>query len=141
MRLFFFGFALAGLLSAPAIASEMRYTPINPSFGGNAFNSSHLLSRASAQNKHKAPTTTTSDAETLQKTIQSSIINRTAFSIADRIFKPTPGSYGVRQVAFDGDTTRIEYLQKADGSVITYILDKTKGTEISFSGNQDTTSN
>ncbi len=32
----------------PARASDLIYQPINPSFGGNPFNSSHLLALANA---------------------------------------------------------------------------------------------
>ncbi|MBX2806238.1 MAG: curli assembly protein CsgF [Hyphomicrobiales bacterium] len=46
---------LAGFISkliiAPTMASDIIYTPINPSFGGNSFNSSHLLGLANAQNE------------------------------------------------------------------------------------------
>jgi curli production assembly/transport component CsgF len=41
------------VLSTSALASDVIYTPINPSFGGNAFNSSHLLGLANAQNEPK----------------------------------------------------------------------------------------
>jgi curli production assembly/transport component CsgF len=36
-----------------SIAGDLVYTPINPSFGGNVFNSSHLLALANAQNEPK----------------------------------------------------------------------------------------
>ncbi|MBB40350.1 MAG: hypothetical protein CMF01_09740 [Hyphomonas sp.] len=33
---------VGGVVSAPAVsAQELVYTPVNPSFGGNPFNSSH----------------------------------------------------------------------------------------------------
>lgn len=35
--------------SAPALASEMVYHPVNPTFGGNPLNGSFLLSTAQAQ--------------------------------------------------------------------------------------------
>jgi curli production assembly/transport component CsgF len=35
--------------SAPALASEMIYHPVNPTFGGNPLNGSFLLSTAQAQ--------------------------------------------------------------------------------------------
>src|SRR5215470_18609548 len=41
--------ALAILASAPAIASEMVYHPVSPTFGGNPLNGSFLLSQAQAQ--------------------------------------------------------------------------------------------
>jgi curli production assembly/transport component CsgF len=41
--------ALLGLSAAPAVASEMVYHPVNPTFGGNPLNGSFLLSTAQAQ--------------------------------------------------------------------------------------------
>jgi curli production assembly/transport component CsgF len=40
-----------GMLAANAAASDLLYTPVNPSFGGNPFNSAHLLGLANAQNE------------------------------------------------------------------------------------------
>lgn len=138
MRLLLNGFAIVLCLASPAVASELRYAPLNPSFGGSPFNSSHFLSRASAQNTHERPTTTQSDAETFARTLQSAIVNQAAFSIANTIFKPAPGSFGVRQTAYEGTATRIDYMQNADGTVTTYIVDKINNTETSFKGNQTT---
>ena len=39
--------ALIGLTS-PALGQDMVYQPVNPSFGGNRFNSGHLLGIANA---------------------------------------------------------------------------------------------
>src|ERR1700742_1786966 len=41
--------AVLGIGSAPAMASEMVYHPVSPSFGGNPLNGSFLLSTAQAQ--------------------------------------------------------------------------------------------
>lgn len=43
------------LLSAGASATELVYTPINPSFGGSPLNGAWLLGNAQAQNKEKDP--------------------------------------------------------------------------------------
>ncbi|KHL69934.1 MULTISPECIES: curli assembly protein CsgF [Pseudomonas] len=48
------GLACSGLL-ASVQASELVYTPINPSFGGNPLNGGWLLGNAQAQNDHSAP--------------------------------------------------------------------------------------
>lgn len=47
---------LTGLWAAtwPTIAAaDLIYQPVNPSFGGNPFNSAHLLGLADRQNQHK----------------------------------------------------------------------------------------
>ncbi|GAB2899296.1 curli assembly protein CsgF [Microbulbifer echini] len=42
-------------LSCTAFATELIYTPVNPSFGGNPLNGNYLLNNASAQNGKKDP--------------------------------------------------------------------------------------
>ncbi|HAF92728.1 curli assembly protein CsgF [Stutzerimonas balearica] len=50
------GTLLAGLLLANgASATELVYTPVNPSFGGSPLNGAWLLGNAQAQNDHKDP--------------------------------------------------------------------------------------
>lgn len=50
------GVLLAGLLiSASATATELVYTPVNPSFGGSPLNGAWLLGNAQAQNDTKDP--------------------------------------------------------------------------------------
>lgn len=54
------GSVFAALLSscaACAWATELVYTPVNPSFGGSPLNGAVLLNSAQAQNKHKDPDT------------------------------------------------------------------------------------
>jgi curli production assembly/transport component CsgF len=52
---------------SPAAASDINYTPINPSFGGSSFNSPHLLGLANAQNEPK----TKADAAAAKARLQS----------------------------------------------------------------------
>ncbi|CAE6890348.1 MULTISPECIES: curli assembly protein CsgF [Pseudomonas] len=50
----------AGVLlgcSTAVSATELVYTPVNPSFGGNPINGSYLLGNAQAQNDYKDPDT------------------------------------------------------------------------------------
>lgn len=42
-------------LLTPVQATELVYTPVNPSFGGNPLNGSWLLANAQAQNDHDDP--------------------------------------------------------------------------------------
>lgn len=52
----FAGVLLAGLvLSAGVSATELVYTPVNPSFGGSPLNGAWLLGNAQAQNDTKDP--------------------------------------------------------------------------------------
>ena len=42
-------------LSSATTAQDLVYEPVNPSFGGNPFNSAHLLAIANAQNDFERP--------------------------------------------------------------------------------------
>ncbi|WP_444896279.1 curli assembly protein CsgF [Microbulbifer sp. EKSA008] len=43
------------IFSCSVFATELVYTPVNPSFGGNPLNGNYLLNNASAQNSKKDP--------------------------------------------------------------------------------------
>ena len=47
--------SIGSLLAAPAVSGKLVYRPINPSFGGDPFYSSHLLGIADAINDHEDP--------------------------------------------------------------------------------------
>src|SRR3546814_16656193 len=72
----------------PATAQDIVYTPSNPSFGGNPFNSAHLLGVASAQNKYRDPnaTTSTDPAQQFLRTLQSRLLSSLAPQLTDLIF-------------------------------------------------------
>ncbi|MHC6225768.1 curli assembly protein CsgF [Pseudomonas sp. X10] len=46
---------LVGALGSQALATELVYTPVNPSFGGNPLNGTWLLNNAQSQNDHEDP--------------------------------------------------------------------------------------
>ncbi|ELR63520.1 Curli production assembly/transport component CsgF [Photobacterium marinum] len=77
-----YGRIIAGsiLVSASVSATELVYTPINPSFGGNPLNSNHLLGIANAINDHKAPQddllTEQTDLERLAASLESRLISQ-----------------------------------------------------------------
>lgn len=48
--------ATCSLMSAPVMAGQLQYTPVNPSFGGNPLNGSNLLQSAQAQKRFPFPT-------------------------------------------------------------------------------------
>ena len=89
-------------LSPPtAAASELVYQPVNPSFGGDSFNSSHLLGLAQAQNSKTEPEEATDPLANFERTITSSLLNRIAFQISDSIFGENASESGQFQL---GDT-------------------------------------
>lgn len=66
------------LLALSASASELVYTPVNPTFGGNPANSPGLQANASAQNDFKAPvsTTTKTPLQRFNDQLQAAVLNR-----------------------------------------------------------------
>ncbi len=67
------------VLSSIVTASEMVYTPVNPSFGGNPLNANQLLSSASSQNDLTDPNARVSGLSSL------SSIDRFAASLESRL--------------------------------------------------------
>lgn len=89
--------AVAGIgLSWPAAAQQLFYTPIDPSFGGNPFNSAHLLGIANAQNDYKDPNAqkTSSEAQIFANQLQSRLLSALSSQITDAIFGANPQRSG-----------------------------------------------
>jgi curli production assembly/transport component CsgF len=105
------GALIASLVLTPATplsAQDMVYEPINPTFGGNPFNSAHLLGVAGAQNKTKDPssTTTNSQADVFARQLQSRLLSALSSQIVDAIFGENPQESGT--ITFGGQTIRFE---------------------------------
>ncbi len=76
---------IATATTVTANASELRYKPINPSFGGDSFNANHLMSLANAQNDFDPPEEPDDLLKNFERTITSSLISRISFEISERI--------------------------------------------------------
>ncbi|MBT1062565.1 curli production assembly protein CsgF [Bowmanella sp. Y26] len=74
------------LIASHSIATELVYTPINPSFGGNPLNGSLLMGKAQAQNKHKDHIEERSYAEKFQESLERAYINKMVREITDLAF-------------------------------------------------------
>jgi curli production assembly/transport component CsgF len=132
--------AAAVLVSGGAQGFDLVYTPINPSFGGNPLNSSHLLSIASAQRTataSDAPVTTTpgggggggsttqSNVDLFISQLQGRLLSALASQVTDAIFGPNPQDHGSIQfgtttVIFDNTGTAIN-LTITDPTGVTFI--------------------
>lgn len=101
------------LIGGSAAASELVYQPVNPSFGGNPFNSSHLLGIANAQNDYDAPGSSgsagsrigDSQADLFVRQLQSRLLSGLATQVTDAIFGPNPQergtiTFGSQQITF-----------------------------------------
>ncbi|MDR5653204.1 curli assembly protein CsgF [Ruixingdingia sedimenti] len=135
--------AFAGAAMATAgMAQDLVYRPVNPSFGGNPLNSSHLLSIAGAQRTATArdapragtgsgdPTTPdTSDADLFVRQLQGRLLSALAAQVTDAIFGPNPQdsgtvTFGTTTVTFERtlDSIRLLIVNTLDGSVTEIVV-------------------
>lgn len=121
------GTILAGMLTlaspSAAAAQDFTYKPINPTFGGNSFNSNHLLGVANAQNDYrdKRPSTTTSQADAFARQLQSRLLSAVSSQIVDAIFGDNPQERG--KISLGGQT--IEFVRDLVNVTITITNDTT----------------
>ena len=76
-------------LASTAHADNLVYKPINPSFGGDSFNSNHLLAIANSQNDYSDPDRVErSDSQTdmFVRQLQSRLLSSLAGEVSEAIF-------------------------------------------------------
>ncbi len=102
----------AFLFASPAFAQDVVYEPISPTFGGNPFNSNHVLGVANANNDTRDPraTSTNSQADIFARQLQSRLLSALSSQIVDAIFGDNPQEQGV--ISFGGQT--IEFFRSLD---------------------------
>lgn len=107
-----------------ASAQDMVYQPIDPAFGGNPFNSAHLLGIANAQNDFKDPkavTTSNSQADLFARQLQSRLLSALSTQIVDAIFGENPQESG--RISFGGQT--IDFSRSLDEVTLNITNDQT----------------
>lgn len=96
--------AATAFLTAPALAGDIKYGPVNPNFGGSPFNGEFLLNQARIQNQYEA------DEEDLlerfDRDLTRRLLNRAASEIEDRLYGENAEESGViplgdLQIAFE----------------------------------------
>jgi curli production assembly/transport component CsgF len=119
------GLCLLGLGSCGLVqATELVYTPINPSFGGNPLNGTWLLNNAQAQNdyddpdlKDRAALTGTSALERFSSQLQSRLLGQ----LLDNISTGNTGSLStdafIVNVLDDSGQLTIEVTDRATGEI------------------------
>ena len=100
------------LLAAPVSAQDVVYRPISPTFGGNPFNSNHVLGVAGANNNTRDPraATSNSQADIFARQLQSRLLSALSSQIVDAIFGDNPQESGT--ISFGGQT--IEFFRSLD---------------------------
>lgn len=135
-----------GLIATqPAMAGELVYTPINPSFGGNPLNSGHLLSTANAQRNATASdaviddllgggtggggTGGNSDADLFVRQLQGRLLSALASQVTEAIFGENPQDdgrvvFGDTIVTFERSPTQIRLVIEnlLDGSITEIVV-------------------
>jgi curli production assembly/transport component CsgF len=113
----FYACLLAVLFATPA-GADLLYKPINPSFGGEPFNSSHLQGLAASQNHFKEDTKRKeqSSSERFLSMLQSRLYSSLATQVADAIFGENAQDSGT--ITFDDQTITFSN----DGTQITLIV-------------------
>ena len=104
--------AAAFAVAAPVAAQDVVYRPISPTFGGNPFNSNHVLGVANANNNTRDPraTTSNSQADIFARQLQSRLLSALSSQIVDAIFGENPQESGT--ISFGGQT--IEFFRSLD---------------------------
>lgn len=115
--------ALTCMWSASAAAQDMVYEPIDPSFGGNPFNSAHLLGIANAQNDYRDPNarSSSSQADIFARQLQSRLLSALSSQIVDAIFGENPQESGT--ISFGGQT--INFVRNLTEVTLTIVDDNT----------------
>lgn len=115
--------AIAMPLGNEAAAQDIVYTPVNPSFGGNPFNSNHLLGIANAQNDFTNPASSSnsSQADIFARQLQSRLLSALSSQIVTAIFGDNPQESGT--ISFGGQTVR--FIRSLTEVTITIINDDT----------------
>jgi len=96
--------ACAVLFAAPVAAQDLVHEPISPTFGGNPFNSQHVLGVANANNDFRDPraTSNNSQADIFARQLQSRLLSALSSQIVDAIFGDNPQESGT--ISFGGQT-------------------------------------
>lgn len=123
------GWVLA-LCPAATAAQDLSYQPVNPTFGGNPFNSTQLQANASGQNKYKDPASTAdSEGAIFARQLQSRLLSALSSQIVDAIFGENPQQSGTIQfggqtIKFDRglDSVTLTIIEQATGAVTTIIV-------------------
>ena len=121
------------LALSQAAATEMIYTPVNPSFGGNPNNGALLLSEAQAQNNYKDPAIkVVADLTALQQfdqSLQRSVLSRLSAAATTSLIGTNgqliPGT-------IDTGNYKIVISDLGSGILQVSTTDKTTGENVSF---------
>lgn len=124
--------ATATVLPQGVKASELVYTPVNPSFGGSPLNGNFLLSNAQSQNDHKDPDAVDEDQtpleefnDRLQRALLSRLSSTLSSSFVDDNGELIPGTTETSDFIID-------IADQGNGTLSITTTDKVTGDSTSF---------
>jgi curli production assembly/transport component CsgF len=121
------------VLAAPVSnAQELVYTPVNPSFGGSSFNSSHLLSIAEIDRPDPPSSgggaglgrNGTTQTDFFVRQLESRILSQLSRDITDAIF----GADAEPSGTFSFNQTQLSFETLLDGTIQVEITDLVSGS-------------
>ncbi|BDI61926.1 curli production assembly protein CsgF [Qipengyuania nanhaisediminis] len=117
---------LGVLVAIPASAQDLVHEPLSPTFGGNPFNSNHILGIANAQNNTTDPNAVdrNNQSSIFARQLESRLLSALSSQIVDAIFGENPQESGT--ITFGGQT--IEFFRSLD-SVTLIIRNDDTGDE------------
>ena len=109
--------------ATPSFAQDLVHEPISPTFGGNPFNSNHILGIANAQNKTRDPNAVDRNDQSsiFARQLESRLLSALSSQIVDAIFGDNPQEQGT--ITFGGQT--IEFFRGLDSVVLIIRNDET----------------
>ncbi len=120
----------AMLISLSCQGQAFKYTPKNPSFGGNTFNYSWLLSSAQSQDTFKDPNATSFDfgfnnspLDDFNQNLNRQLLGR----LSQEVFQNQFGSSGLKEGTFELGGFQVEVKPTAEGLAIKIIDIKNGG--------------
>lgn len=123
--------AFGMLMAGAATAQDLTYKPISPTFGGNPFNSAHLLGVAGAQNDYKDPSVSNSNSQgdLFSRQLQSRLLSAFSSQITNAIFGENPQESGTftlgdQTVSFNRDleNVNISIINNATGEITNIVV-------------------
>lgn len=110
-------------MAGPAFAQDLVHEPISPTFGGNPFNSNHILGIANAQNKNTDPNAVNRNDQSsiFARQLESRLLSALSSQIVDAIFGDNPQEQGT--ITFGGQT--IEFFRGLDSVTLIIRNDET----------------
>lgn len=124
-KILFLLFAFIGLNS---FAQDLVYTPKNPAFGGNPYNSQWLLASAQAQNSFKDPGATSREQLSELDRFTQSLNSQLLGQVSRRLFTEQFGSGDLKPGSYTFGSLAVDIYPSNEGLVIN-ILDTVTGEQ------------